>query len=138
MEYCNNDLSFNLGTLVMDKNNNNQDMDTDTTVEENCQFQCKICGEDFVSAFDLETHVKLHGEEKPFQCEHCHKSFSNKRNLKRHLTTQTGEKFDCAECGKIFTLKGNLKHHVKNVHTKPLKHDCSICCKTVRKTPQDM
>ena len=52
---------------------------------------------------DLDIHMYTHTEEKPYQCMHCEKAFSQKSNLTTHMLTHSGEKpFQCTECKNIF------------------------------------
>ena len=70
------------------------------------------------------------------QCNICHKVFSRKNNLRRHLlkvhgvkeendSVSTKEKnFTCLQCNSKFTEKTNLNRHMKNKHdvdTKQIK-----------------
>ncbi len=49
---------------------------------------------------------KPHIGEKPFRCDMCEATFSEKLHLVRHLTTHTGEKaFHCNICVAAFTQK---------------------------------
>ena len=52
-------------------------------------------------------------------CSICGKSFSNVRNLNRHINVKHTLKklFPCSECSKIFKTKINLQSHVNSVHS---------------------
>jgi len=55
--------------------------------------------------------------EKPFPCQHCDKSFSNKNSLQKHTKSHTGLT-RCDICGKNFSTVPNLRAHVDTVHNK--------------------
>ena len=50
-----------------------------------------------------------HKEERPFKCDDCDYSSSQKSNLRKHIMTHTGEKpFKCDDCGYSSSNKGKL------------------------------
>ena len=88
--------------------------------------------------------------EKPFQCDSCHKSFSQKMSLKRHMVSlhpknqeltsqerfvetksEDGQKssFTCTKCGKEFTAMRSVKEHIKKVHEQVKNFKCESCNK---------
>jgi len=91
---------------------------------------CTYCGEAFKLFHELSKHCdEQHLCNKSFKCEQCTKSFSSRRELKRHSWRHTGKKsHKCELCGKEYTSKGNLSSHIqKHTGAKPLK--CSLCPK---------
>lgn len=87
-----------------------------TVHTDNRPHQCKICHKEFSRKGNLVRHLRAHTGEKPlFQCEICHKEL--KGHLARHRRTHTGEKpFQCEICPSRFAQKYALKLH-SQVHT---------------------
>ena len=57
---------------------------------------------------------------------HCHKTFDNKWNMKRHLEAET--KIKCGHCNKGLMGKRNYQNHLKRQHEKFLKKlKCETC-----------
>ncbi|TKR95410.1 hypothetical protein L596_009584 [Steinernema carpocapsae] len=78
------------------------------------KFPCKICGSVLSRQFLLQTHMRIHTNEKPFQCKHCPKAFSDRSNFRTHEQTHSDEKrFTCRKCGAKFKVKVYLTRHVK-------------------------
>ncbi|WAR18157.1 ZG57-like protein [Mya arenaria] len=48
-------------------------------------FCCMYCGKIFPNKWRTVNHVLIHTGEKPHQCEICHKRFTEKNTLRRHL-----------------------------------------------------
>lgn len=53
------------------------------------QFICRYdnCNKIFYKNWNLVYHFRIHTNERPFKCEECYKTFSQKANLERHVTT---------------------------------------------------
>ncbi|WAR18161.1 PRDM1-like protein [Mya arenaria] len=50
-------------------------------------FRCLFCGKTFPSLGKINNHVLTHTGQKPHQCEICHKRFTEKGTLRKHLKT---------------------------------------------------
>ena len=73
---------------------------------------CLICEKEFPFKSYLKRHLRVHSENKPFNCDHCGQKFSRKDTLTRHIRIHTGEKpFKCEYCDKKFTQKTSLRNH---------------------------
>ena len=46
--------------------------------------ECIFCGKVFKKKTNLETHERVHTEEKPYSCKYCTKAFKTKDNVKSH------------------------------------------------------
>ncbi|RHZ02135.1 hypothetical protein DYB37_012937 [Aphanomyces astaci] len=77
------------------------------------KFVCDICAQTFRFKGNLKRHqITAHVGLKPFQCEHCSKSFARKADMQVHMRVHTGEKpYPCEECGKQFARISDLRSH---------------------------
>ncbi|CAH2107336.1 unnamed protein product [Euphydryas editha] len=67
-----------------------------------------------------------------YTCEECHKSFSQLRNFKYHMSVHRGTKefaATCPVCGKHFNDRGYLSSHMK-IHRNRKEYKCSVCPKS--------
>ena len=66
---------------------------------------------------NLEKHMRIHTNEKPYECDVCEKRFSESGSLKAHMRIHTNEKpYECDVCEKRFRISSNLRRHVRTQH----------------------
>ncbi|XP_076369224.1 uncharacterized protein LOC143256214 [Tachypleus tridentatus] len=89
---------------------------------------CPVCGKTFVAMRNLESHLKSHTKQRPYQCMDCGKTFSLRNTLICHTRVHTKERpYTCTLCFKSFTQASTLKSHVIYKHTKQFPHKCDSC-----------
>ena len=86
-------------------------------------IRCQLCHMMFNDHSALSTHYDTAhaagpSTERRHECELCGKKFTEKGNMKKHLSTVHSDvkSFQCGVCSKTFTQKGNLKAHLNKVH----------------------
>ena len=78
---------------------------------------CPSCNKTFSTHKILKRHVKIHSDDKKYQCSEpeCNFSFTRKDHLNRHMRAHNGEKpFSCNFCKVSFTTKESKDRHTKN------------------------
>ncbi|XP_078536384.1 uncharacterized protein LOC144822549 [Lissotriton helveticus] len=99
------------------------------THKEKRPFHCNICEKSFTQKGNLLQHQSVHTGEKPYHCTVCSKPFSQKANLVRHQRTHTEEQpYHCIECSKHFSQKASLVLH-QRTHTGERPFHCTMCSK---------
>ncbi|KAM6296849.1 LOW QUALITY PROTEIN: zinc finger and BTB domain-containing protein 45 [Podargus strigoides] len=90
-------------------------------------YQCGHCQKTFSSRKNYTKHMFIHSGEKPHQCSICWRSFSLRDYLLKHMVTHTGVRaFQCGVCCKRFTQKSSLNVHMR---TPPERFQCRLCTK---------
>lgn len=90
-------------------------------------FGCPQCQRSFSRRSDLRKHTVVHTGIKPFTCNICFKSFSRNTNLTKHLRIHSGHKpYVCPQCPKTFISKGDLTRHAI-IHSGQRPFTCGYC-----------
>ena len=80
-------------------------------------YKCRYeeCNKRFTKTWNLLDHMRMHEGIRPFKCQNCPKSFTQKGNLKKHQIQHTlsslkeRKRFKCDICYKGYTEKYNLE-----------------------------
>ncbi|KAH0563509.1 hypothetical protein GP486_001930 [Trichoglossum hirsutum] len=65
---------------------------TKTNQKHPSTFQCTVCPKKFTRNHNLQAHLRMHTNEKPFVCGECGLSFARSNDSKRHQRAHSGEK----------------------------------------------
>lgn len=94
-------------------------------------YSCEAC--DFktpILSRLLNTHMKIHSDERNYKCETCDKAFKNAKQLKNHRAVHNEVQRvvqKCELCDRLFTNKKYLRNHVKSVHEMLNEFKCIVC-----------
>ncbi|XP_034468748.1 zinc finger protein 34 [Hippoglossus hippoglossus] len=90
-------------------------------------FCCSLCHRKFSSKLTLRRHLGVHGGERPFTCPHCSYSSRLRASLLQHLRTHTGEKpYRCGQCPYASIDRSSLIRHSRT-HSQEKPHRCTHC-----------
>ena len=61
--------------------------------------------------------MRIHTNEKPYECDVCDKAFRTSGGLTQHKRIHTKEKpYECHVCDKAFRQLGTLQKHMRTQH----------------------
>ena len=93
-------------------------------------YRCEFCDKSFAQETSLKYHKAMHNTDKPFKCDLCDKTFSSKGNMVQHQQLHSGQKpHKCDQCDKSFNCKSHLKEH-KRTHSGEKPYRCAQCEKS--------
>lgn len=93
-------------------------------------YACEMC--DFrtpILSRLMNTHMRIHSEERNYKCEMCDKAFKNTKQLKNHrrIHSQVVTINKCDECDVMFYSQRHLTDHKRSQHKQLDAYKCKIC-----------
>lgn len=81
-------------------------------------FYCDQCDHVFMSRFSLATHLRnMHGPDTEYKCDDCDYKTKQRSNLKKHRDAKHDNiRYTCEICHKSLSQKGQLKVHMIKIH----------------------
>ena len=101
------------------------------------RYPCEVCQKVFSEKTRLMIHARIHSGERPYVCEDCGFSCSQKDNLRLHkefrhpVSGQQEKKFTCDICSASFLTNSNLRRHVL-IHSDVKQCVCETCGKSFK------
>nr|XP_057924822.1 zinc finger protein 335 [Doryrhamphus excisus] len=103
------------------------DLSATSKEEESSGFICSLCHRKFSSKVTLQRHLGVHSGDKPFSCPQCSYRSRLKDSLLQHMRTHTGEKpYKCDECPYASIDRSSLLRHSRT-HSQEKPYKCQHC-----------
>lgn len=114
-----------------EKTQSHHSKDEEDPTETYKAFPCKECDKSFQYASALKLHTVSHTSEKPYICDRCSSSFTQKSHLTRHLLIhkKNAKTFECSECKMSFRQRFYLQAHMRS-HSGAKPYSCKECSKS--------
>lgn len=93
---------------------------------ERIRSQCYICQKTFSRPNGFMKHLKVHTEEKNYQCITCGAQFRRSDHLSRHQLIHEAPKFKCDVCDMTFRRSDKLLEH-RRKHAESMNFTCENC-----------
>ncbi|KXJ88099.1 hypothetical protein Micbo1qcDRAFT_110165, partial [Microdochium bolleyi] len=89
-------------------------------------LQCTLCPKKFTRSFNLRSHLRTHGDIRPFSCSQCDRTFTRQHDCKEHEKLHSGDRpFVCGGelgdgrgqwgCGRRFARRAQLTRHFSSL-----------------------
>ncbi|XP_025240987.1 RE1-silencing transcription factor isoform X2 [Theropithecus gelada] len=91
-------------------------------------YKCELCPYSSSQKTHLTRHMRTHSGEKPFKCDQCSYVASNQHEVTRHARqVHNGPKpLNCPHCDYKTADRSNFKKHVE-LHVNPRQFNCPVC-----------
>ena len=94
-------------------------------------YRCDMagCGYKTHRKWNLERHLVKHGKQKQKakKCQSCHKSFTDKYELRMHQeAVHENMHYTCEICSAVYKTRQGLNQHI-HVHEEKYRYTCSMC-----------
>eukprot|EP00112_Aurelia_sp_Birch-Aquarium-sp1_P006502 Seg1717.3 transcript_id=Seg1717.3/GoldUCD/mRNA.D3Y31 product="Zinc finger protein 366" protein_id=Seg1717.3/GoldUCD/D3Y31 len=82
------------------------------------QSNCPICNAHFTKRWNLLRHYRAHGDARPFKCSICGRLFKETGHLNQHMITHrnNNKPYECEMCHASYTRNESLKNHMHKFH----------------------